>query len=383
MKIALACDLLDGRNCGMRIALDEFLNVVHQLDRTGVFELVHAKPFVDQKYEAFSDMVVKRGWRPGSGLYWSQIAVPRRLQKMQVDLLWWPHQALPPMSGPVPHVISVWDLALMNFKEPSCSRLSVAARYQWILARGLRNAAHIICHSRAVADEVMQRFELPATRISVVYPGLSELFRREIEHPVPLDPGGYILYVGTCAMRKNLVLLIEAYRLLMDQGVRNRLALLIGAPEAQKSELLRYARQIGIPADHMIILETVSPAALVDLYRKAAVFGFPSLYEGFGLPLIEASAIGLPVVALNRSAMPEVIGETGVLVDEPTPESFANGLTTALEMISSEPQETARRARSQAGQFSWLNSVKQTMGLLENAAVLRPKGFIKKLCKLC
>lgn len=375
MRVAMGADYLDGPSCGLRIALEGFLTGVTQLGCASSLELVHAIPFEDERYSAFSDCIIKHGRRPGSGLYWSQIAVPRRLQKMQVDLLWWPNQTLPPMSSPVPHVISVWDLALMNFREPGWSRLSVAARYRWVLARGLRNAVHIICHSRAVADEVMQRFELPAKRISVVYPGLSELFRREIEHPVPLDPEGYILYVGTCAKRKNVVLLIEAYRLLMDHGIQNRLALLISGPEAQKSELLRYARKIGIPADRMIILETVSPATLVDLYRKTAVFGFPSLYEGFGLPLIEASAIGLPVVALNRSAMPEVLGETGVLVDEPTPRSFANGLTIALEMISSEPQETAKRARSQAGQFNWLDSVQQTMELLENAAVLRPKSF--------
>lgn len=369
MKVALACDLLDGRNCGMRIALEGFLGGVAQLGRQEAFTLVHGLPFTDGSYKSFADTVITRGANPGSGLYWSQIKIPRSIRRLNVDVLHWPHQILPPINGPVPRVISVWDLAPMNFREHGWSALSVRVKYRWVLARALRRAAHIICHSRAMADEVMTQFDLPARRISVVYPGLSELFRSELEHPALPTGEGYILYVGSCATRKNLILLLEAYWVLMNQGVENGLALLMSGTEAQKSQLLVHAAEIGIPAERITVLKAVTPADLVNVYRNAAVFGFPSLYEGFGLPLIEALAVGLPVVALNRSTMPEVLGESGVLVDEPRPGSFARGLKEALDTVHAGPQEAASRARSQAAQFRWDDAVKQTLEILERAAI--------------
>ncbi|MDK1119612.1 MAG: glycosyltransferase, partial [Anaerolineae bacterium] len=240
MRVALCCDLLDGELCGMQIALGEFLNCVRQSNYVSKFELIHTKPFSNGAYSAFADVVVKRGRYTGSGHYWSQVAVPRKVRKMQVDLLWWPYQIMPPINCVVPRVISVWDLAPMTFRDANWSRLAVAIKYKWILVRALKSAAHIICHSKAVADEIMRRFDLSASRISVVYPGLGELFRNALENPEPVNKDGYILYVGTCTARKNVNLLIEAYKLLTDQGVKNQLALLVNGPEKCKAEMFRY-----------------------------------------------------------------------------------------------------------------------------------------------
>jgi len=365
MRVALGCDLLDGLNCGMRIALEGFLGGVAQLGRQETFKLIHGSPFTGKSYEGFTDSVITRGAGPGSGLYWSQVKVPRCIRRLDVDVLHWPHQILPPINGPVPRVISVWDLAPMNFREDGWGALSVRVKYRWVLARALRSAAHIICHSRAVADEVMTQFDLPARRISVVYPGLSELFRSELERPALPTGEGYILYVGSCATRKNLILLLEAYRVLMNQGVENGLALLVSGTEAQKSRLLVHAAEIGIPAERITVLTAVTPADLVNVYRNAAVFGFPSLYEGFGLPLIEASAVGLPVVALNRSTMPEVLGNAGILVDDDSPQSFAEGINEALLVSRQNGKELAARAKARAASFQWTTAVEQTLAVYE------------------
>lgn len=126
MKVALACDLLDGRNYGMQIALEGFLEGVVQLGRQETFYLLH-----------------------------------------------WPCQVLPPVHVPIPRVISVWDLAPLNFAETGWNTLSVSVKYKAVLYTALRSSSHVITHSRAIADEVVNYFEIPADKVSVIYPELA------------------------------------------------------------------------------------------------------------------------------------------------------------------------------------------------------------------
>jgi len=368
MRVAIGSYLLDGERCGMQIALKDMLDGLSRSGHSRDIHLIHTKPFSDQSFISFNDVLVSRGTVPGAGLWWSQVAVPNRIRKLPVDVLWWPYQILPPIRCAVPRVISVWDLAPMSFRDNNWNRLSVTVKYRWILSLALKNAAHVICHSRAIADEAMQRFRLPAKLISVVYPGLSESFRKAMDSRVPVDPDGHILYIGTCTPRKNVKLLIDAYKRLADGGIQNCLALVIGGPKGARAELLAYARRIGIPVDRLLVPEPVGVSELIEVYRHAAVFAFPSLYEGFGLPLIEALASGLPVVALNRSTMPEVLGQSGVLVSEANPQSFADGVRAGLRIARERATEVSETARAQAAQFKWDEAIESTVSILRRAA---------------
>lgn len=368
MRIAIGADLLDGERCGMQIALKNMLDGLSRSGHSRDIHLIHAKPHRDQTFNLFGDVLVAGGTIPGAGLYWSQLAVPHKMRRLPVDVLWWPCQILPPIRCPVPRVISVWDLAPMSFNDENWNRLSVTVKYHWILSLALKKAAHVICHSRAIADEVIRRFRLPAKQISVVYPGLSEPFRKAMHNRLPVDPNGHILYVGTCSPRKNVKLLIDAYQRLATGGVQNRLALVIGGPERAKAELVEYARRIGIPVDRLLLPDPKDVEELIDAYRQAAVFAFPSLYEGFGLPLIEASALGLPVVALNRSTMPEVLGQTGVRVNDPSPSSFAEGIRAGLMMARERGEEVSEIARAQAARYKWDEAVESILSILSQAA---------------
>ena len=360
--------MLDGELCGMQIALNDMLDGFSRCGQSQEMHLIHAKPFTDRNFNSFGDVLVRRGPAPGAGLYWSQIAVPRRMRSLPVDVLWWPCQILPPIHCAVPRVISVWDLAPMSFKDENWNFLSVTVKYHWILSLALRKAAHVICHSRVIADEVMRRFHLPARQISIIYPGLSEPFRKAMDSRRLVNPDGHILYVGTCTPRKNVRLLIDAYKRLADGGIQNRLALVIGGPKGARAELLSYAQRIGVPVNRLLLPEPIGVSELIEIYRHAAVFAFPSLYEGFGLPLIEASALGLAVVALNRSTVPEVLGETGVLVNKTDPQSFADGIEAALRMARESGAEVSELARAQAARFNWDEAVKSTVSVLGQAA---------------
>ncbi|MCP4685027.1 MAG: glycosyltransferase family 4 protein [bacterium] len=363
MRIALGADLLDFPRCGMRIALEGFLKGARDLDLTSRFNLVHGAPFADGRLTGFTDAVVPRPGGPASGLRWSQLKVPRALAQLDADLLHWPYQILPPVNTPVPQVISVWDLSPMLFNEPTWSRLQVFVKYRQVLRRALNNAAHVIAHSRAIAEDLVSHFGLPADKLTVVYPSVADIFEREIERSHVAKPEGPLLYVGTDSTRKNLDLLFRAFSLLVRQGVRNQLALRIDSRKRASLEVR--AERAGIPVDRLMWLEPVDADGLMRMYREASVFAFPSLYEGFGMPLLEALTVGLPVAALNRSAMTEVVGEAGVLVDDNAPEAFAAGLLEALRAGRENGADTAFRAKQQAAKFKWTKSVQETISVYE------------------
>jgi len=277
----------------------------------------------------------------------------------------WPWQVLPPVRTAVPLVISVWDLAPLAYREPRWNAVSVIGKYRIILRLALRNASHIITHSRSTADEVIRRFGVPRRKVSTTYPGLDPLFEKEAMTPSRPDSGGPILYIGTNTPRKNLRLLLRAFAILVRQGVKNDLALRVNFGNGGEEAFAKAAAEMRVPRHRIELMPSVGRGELVNTYRSAAVLAFPSLYEGFGLPLLEAMACGLPVVALNRSAMPEVIGDAGVLVGENSPGAFAEGIVEAIRLSSENGKETAARAKARAARFRWGTAVSKTLSVYE------------------
>jgi glycosyltransferase involved in cell wall biosynthesis len=224
---------------------------------------------------------------------------------------------------------------------------------------------------------------------------VSETSRRDIEHyypfargkvvVIPNAPGpvswikpdydsaklwsiesSFILAVGTVQPRKNLVRLIQAYILLQTTGsVRARL--LIVGRHAWQSQIIREAVKQSPDPDDIVFLGYVDDPTLAALYHTCDVFAFPSLYEGFGLPVVEAMACGAPVITSNTSSLPEVAGEAAVLVDPHSTEEIAEALAKVLNS-SSMREELCERGRHRAAQFSWENSARRILGVMLNAA---------------
>ncbi|NOY88991.1 MAG: glycosyltransferase family 4 protein [FCB group bacterium] len=365
MKVALCCELLDGPRSGLRIALDNFLNGIIKENKQQFFNLIHHLPFEDNDYSEFSDYVIARSKVRFSHLFWSQFKVPHRIKKLGFDILHWPYQLMPPVYTKIPQVISVWDFAPLHYHEPGWDLFNTFVKYRLILCRALPNASHIIAHSQAIADEIMESLNIPAKKISVIYPCLSDAFEDEIEQPIMINTEGYILYVGSDTPRKNLNLLLKAYSLVLKKGVVNQLALRVNCVTMTKEQLKKKAESIGIPHNKLMFIDGTNVGGLKEIYKKAAIFTFPSLYEGFGLPLIEAMSFGLPVVALNRSAMTEVVGKAGILVDDASPKSFAQGILEALDICKRGKEDFGLMAKAKAAQYKWSKTVSETLLVYE------------------
>jgi glycosyltransferase involved in cell wall biosynthesis len=260
-----------------------------------------------------------------------------------------------------PSVAIVYDLVAF---EPSMrpNRRSVVIE-RLTLGACMRRVAGVIAISRATADSLIERFPAVADRTTVALLGSSP----ELEEPAPgeqLPDPGFVLAVGTLEPRKNLPRLVAAYsRLDPETQARHRLVV-VGALGWETGETLQALRSLD---DRALALGHVSDAALAELYRRCAVFCYPSLGEGFGLPVLEAMAAGAPVLTAANSSLPEVGGDAVEYVDATDIASIEVGLRRLLDSPERREQLSAL-AVARARQFSWDGFAERTLAVLERAA---------------
>jgi len=280
-----------------------------------------------------------------------RLAVPSRLQR-----LWWHRLGIPPLTWvagamdvvhandwlnpPFPSrrtLNTVFDLAAFRYGElyPKHIRAAIMDRVRVLSRRG----GWIVATSEATRQDVLEFVRLPPERVVRIYMGTDHL-EESAPQGLASETGSapwrkpYILYVGTFEPRKNVSRLIQAYARLGDDLVRNFDLLLVGPNSGRawnqdpSGALVEIATQRLTDCVHL--LGPRSGLALRELYRHATVFAFPTLYEGFGIPVPEAMRCGVPVVAASTSSLPEIVGDAGVLVDPYDVEAIADGIRRIL-----------------------------------------------------
>jgi glycosyltransferase involved in cell wall biosynthesis len=255
-------------------------------------------------------------------------------------------------------VITVHDVAFLVF--PGAFPAAWRLMYRAALRRAVRTADAIITPSRHTAEDLVRRTRLSPSRVHV-----TPLAATPPDEPADPDevlarlkvPRPYLLFVGTLEPRKNLVRLVRAYRRLAARGAPHRLVL-AGPIGWQPQRLLREVAVEG-PGE-VLMVGRVGPKELDGLYRAADAFIYPSLYEGFGLPVLEAMSRGLPCIVSTSSSLPEVAGEAALPVD---PRSEA-GLADAMERVTTDPELAGRlrdAAIARASRFSWDETARLTL----------------------
>jgi glycosyltransferase involved in cell wall biosynthesis len=230
-----------------------------------------------------------------------------------------------------------------------------------------RVAKGVIAISEATRRDLIARYDVPAERIQVIHHGVDHSMHPasresiiELQHRLGL-PEAYVLVVGTIQPRKNLERLVEAMSSVANAGLPHQLVI------AGKRGWLATDVEAHIAkspaANRVHYLGYVAASELPTLYSGAAAFCFPSLYEGFGLPVLEAMACGTPVVTANTSALPEVAGDAALLVDPADIASIGAALVRVLTDDSLRRDLTAR-GLARAAQFTWERSAEATIGLL-------------------
>ena len=291
-----------------------------------------------------------------------QVHIPMVLRREGVDLYHAPHYVLPPLTQ-CKSIVTIHDVIHLLFPQYLPNRLAhlYARASLWAAAR---RADRILTVSETSKHDILWRFKIPAEKVTVIYNAIDERFNVEpsdeqvqrVRERYQLDEQ-FILYVGNIKPHKNLERLIDAFDRLRASGFPHVRLLIIG-DEISKYPALRRAVHVHKLHKEVRFLGFVPIETLAVLYRLADVFVFPSLYEGFGLPPLEAMASGAPVVTSNVSSLPEVVGDAALLVDPYDSESIADGMR---QLLTDDDLRATLRARgfARAKQYSWQQSIEQ------------------------
>jgi glycosyltransferase involved in cell wall biosynthesis len=272
------------------------------------------------------------------------------------------HAAIPPAGPGQKLVVTVHDLAFERF--PSLFPRAWRLLYRLGLRAAVRRADAIVTPSRNTAEDLVSRTKIDPARLHVV-PLASSLEAGTLEVAEVLARlkirGPYVLFAGTLEPRKNLVRLVRAYRRVAATGAPHVLVL-AGAMGWHHEALMR---EIVLPgAGEIVLTGLLAQEDLDALYRGASAFAYPSLYEGFGLPVVEAMARGVPTVTSNTSSVPEVSGDAALGVD---PRSVPE-IAEALERVLTDrdlAEHLAAAGRARAERFSWDETARRTLEVYE------------------
>jgi glycosyltransferase involved in cell wall biosynthesis len=271
------------------------------------------------------------------------LSLPSKLGKLKADVF---HcQYIQPPWGKTKTVVSIHDLAHEHF--PEFFHPLEAIRMKKLVRWTARRAGHIVTLSRFSADDIAQRYGVPPERITVTYLTASESFHPRDKHlcqehlarKYAID-SSFILYVGRIQARKNLSRLVDAYALLRRQGVTAKLVM-VGKRDWQSEKLLSRIDELRL-RDSVILPGYVVLEDLPLFYNAAEVFVFPSFFEGFGLPVVESMASGVPTITSFGSSLEEVAGDGALLIDPHDTGAIAEAIGEVLGDLDLQRQLISR-----------------------------------------
>jgi glycosyltransferase involved in cell wall biosynthesis len=347
--------------------------------------LQHLEPAPDLQYTIFlsdpraqvshSALVRSRlpTHKPIVRIFWEQLLQPIELQRAQVNLL----HALAfagPLAMSIPWIVTIYDLSFMRYPDSfhPLNRLYLT----WAVRHAARYANYLIAISESTKRDLIELVGVPPERIRVIYCGKDSAFAPATD-PAALAawramrqvPERMILFVGTIEPRKNIVRLLRAFARAKRAARLPHTLVLIGARGWKYAEVDQTIAQENLASDVMFV-GYVPQAELPRWYQAAELFVYPSLYEGFGMPPLDAMAAGTPVVTSNATALPEVVGAAALQVPPTDEAALSEAIVRALTDKALRAEMIAR-GLEQAARFSWTRAARETAALYR--AVLTPR----------
>lgn len=349
-------------------------------DRVGsaeiAFEIIKQLFILDKKndYKIYlpvsetADMPKKRGnWNYiiiKNQKFWTATKLSKKLflDRGKLDVFFSPTHYLPLFTG-VPSVISILDLSYIHF--PNLFEKKDLYQLKFWGGYSVRKASKIVTISQASKNDIISFYGVKDSKVEVVYPGIKEMNTKvkvNIKTKYGLDKD-FILFVGTLQPRKNISRLIEAFSLIKDKYID---LAIIGKKGWMFGEILAAPQKFGVP-DRVKFLENVADEDLPSFYQRATCFVLPSLYEGFGLPILEAMQNGCPVITSKVSSLPEAGGDAAIYVN---PLDTLDIVAKIDKVLSDEKlrESMIEKGYEQVKKFSWEKAAKKTLAVLKSVA---------------
>jgi len=305
-----------------------------------------------------------------SSFFWTYYRLPQALRHEQLDVFFSPTHYIPLFTS-IPRVFSIMDLSYIHF--PSMFRAKDLIQLQVGTRYSVKAAKRIITISNFSKNAIIKQYGISESKITVTYPGFNRsLFNIDIaqksiqaiqsKYKIAED---YIVYIGTLQPRKNIVRLVDAFSNMEKRKVK---LFIVGKKGWLYKEMFNKIKENKL-TERIIFTDFVPDVDLASLLAGSMCFVLPSLYEGFGIPAVEALACGVPVVVSNTSSLPEVVGEAGILVDPLDVKSIQTGIEKAISLSPKKRDTIVHNGLQHIKQFDWCICAKKTLQTLKEAAV--------------
>ncbi len=355
MKIAIDTQTTFGRKTGFGFYVSNLIQNLERIDKKN--EYYFLKPESDHDFSTPQRLI------------WDQLTVPRMARAVGADILHQPCFSTPIFySGKV--VVTIHDLisVFFGYNIPFWSRQFFG---RW-MPFSYRFADHLIAVSEHTKKDAIRVLHIPEEKITVIHEAADAKYHLLADTEVKivralysLGDAPFILHVGTLEPRKNLPFLVRAFAQAKTRLGPTKLVI-TGKKGWYYENLFRLVNELKLN-DEVIFTGYVEDEDIPALYNAAHIFAFPSLYEGFGLPPLEAMASGTPVISSNTSSMPEVIGEAGILLP---PKGESDWAEAMVELVNNDKhwQKLRREGLKQAKKFSWQKCANETIAVYEKVA---------------
>jgi glycosyltransferase involved in cell wall biosynthesis len=354
MRIGINGRFLVAKRTGVQRAAYNLIKTLIEVDRVNEYFIFTGREQVGSPDWNYSNVtVVGDDLRPSESFrnhFWEQIRLPKLAKRYKIDILHSPANVAPLFySGK--SIIHIHDLCFVV--NPQWYSFAFRTVYNLIIPMLAKRATKVITNSNNSKNDLLQYFNLPAERVSLVYWAVDDTFSlpsTDVHKLIKIRDDDYILYVGSLEPRKNINILIEAYEKLRHQypAIKTKLILIGGESPLFASVQLK-AREFR---DDVVFKGFVTDSELSEYYRRAKLVAYPSLYEGFGLPPLEAMASGVPVVTSGTSSIPEVVGNAAILINPRSQEQ----LTTALHRVLTDKglrEAMVKAGNERVSRFNW------------------------------
>jgi len=373
MRIGIITDLIDKEysdnqsSKSHKIVTENLVKNILKIDKKNEYYLIHSQKSNHPIYKlGAKEIIIPANKLKLFKLYRKLFIINNLIKKYKLELVHEPSPILPIISG-THFIATVHDIIPLLFPKIVSTRLKIY--FQLFFKYQVKRASHLIAVSNYTKNDIIKFLKIPKHKISVVYNGVDKQYKllnkslcKKFLQKKYKIPKNFLLYVGTLDPRKNVRLILLAFEKLKRHFPLLKLVI-VGKNDWKNYEIVKIIKQLGIQ-DKVIFTGFVPDEELPSFYNSAAVFVFPSLYEGFGLPPLEAMACGCPVITSNTSSLPEVVGDAGIMVN---PHDI-KGLANAIEKVLTNKklrQQMIKNGLKQAKKFSWEKCAKETLKVYE------------------
>jgi len=298
---------------------------------------------------------------------WEQVQFPFVASQDHLDILFSPYFDFPLIYNKK-FIVTIHDISILLFPENHSAKFRIY--YYNLLKYIVKKAKKIITVSNNSKKDICNYLDVPEEKIEVIYGAVNEYFCSKSDYESSQNiqkkygiKNKFILYPGGMAARKNLEVLMKAFSRLQDNIEEKYDLVLTGKKNIITNRLINLAQELGVKKN-VIFTGYISEKNLSSLYRSAVLMVYPSLYEGFGFPLLEAMIYGTPIISSNSSSLPEVVGDAAILVDTQDYNQLSNAI---IETLGNETlkNELSKKGIVRAKKFSWNKSAKKFLSVLE------------------